>query len=158
MRYLGIDPGSRGALCSLNPLTGVTEFIDLTAKDVDIHEWLVFQRVHIARCALEDVHSLPGMAAKSNFGFGKQVGRIQTLLNIMSIEFILVQPKQWQQACDIPPRKELPEGADLKVFVAQKAQGLYPNAALHGPRGGLLDGRSDALMLAHYLTLYPNGE
>ena len=46
---------------------------------------------------------------------------------------------------------------DLKVAVANKAEGFYPEAQLHGPLGGLLDGRSDALMIAHYLKLKHGG-
>ena len=38
----------------------------------------------------------------------------------------------------------------MKKQVAEIAQSLYPTAELHGKRGGLLDGRADALMIAHY--------
>ena len=36
----------------------------------------------------------------------------------------------------------------IKKEVADIASRLYPKAELHGPKGGLLDGRSDALMIA----------
>lgn len=151
MYYIGIDPGSKGAICLLNPMVSTAWFIDLSETDYEIYSILKRATPGIARAALEDVHSLPGMSAKSNFGFGKQVGRIQTILNILAIPFDLVTPKVWQKECEIPTRKNLPKGIDLKQYVAQEAQRLYPEAQLHGARGGLMDGRSDALMIAHYV-------
>lgn len=47
--------------------------------------------------------------------------------------------------------------ADKKKTVAAKALQLYPDAELHGPKGGLLDGRADALMIAHFLTIKYGG-
>ena len=43
--------------------------------------------------------------------------------------------------------------ADKKKHVASIAMQLYPKANLSGPKGGLLDGRADALMIAHYLSI-----
>lgn len=158
MYYVGIDPGSQGAICLLNPLVGKAWFIDLKEDDHTIYETLLRARVNMTRCALEDVHSLYGMSAKSNFNFGRHIGRIQTILKILDMPFELVQPKKWQKVCGIPPRRELPEGQDLKEYIALEAGRLYPDAELYGPRGGLKDGRSDALMIAHYIRLTAGGE
>ena len=54
-------------------------------------------------------------------------------------------PKIWQKYVRVTVK-----GKAIKKEVAKIAQGLYPNAELHGKRGGLLDGRADALMIAHY--------
>lgn len=56
-----------------------------------------------------------------------------------------VTPKKWQKFIGVTAK-----GDAIKKNVAEIAARLYPNAQLHGPRGGLLDGRSDALMIAHY--------
>lgn len=153
MYYVGIDPGSKGAICLLDPLkpSRTPWFLDLKDHTVDIFDILKMARPKMAHCAVEDVHSIFGMSAKSNFQFGAQIGRIHTMLALLEMPFELVQPKRWQKVTGIPSRKELPEGIDLKTFVAQRAQELYPTAELRGPKGGLLDGRSDALMITHYL-------
>ena len=40
---------------------------------------------------------------------------------------------------------------DLKMSTTYDiAKKLYPNVEIHGKRGGLLDGRSDACMVAYY--------
>ena len=146
MYYVGIDPGSQGAICLLNPSVGKAWFIDLKEDDYDIYQHLLGARVNMARCALEDVHSLYGMSAKSNFSFGRQIGRIQTMLHILAMPYELVQPKKWQKTVGITAK-----GKAIKPAVAELCQQLYPDVEIYGPRGGLKDGRSDALMIAHYL-------
>ena len=56
-----------------------------------------------------------------------------------------VTPKVWQKYIGVTAK-----GKAIKKQVAKIAQYLYPQAELHGKRGGLLDGRSDALMIAYY--------
>jgi len=107
--------------------------------------------------ALEHVHSLYGMSAKSNFTFGGMFWRARTILDCLGHPFELVQPKAWQQAVGIPAKKDRDPQDELKRLVADRAHELYPDAQLYGPRGGLMDGRSDALMIAHYLRLKYGG-
>lgn len=162
--FLGIDPGTQGALCFLDSVTGKTEFINtpdtknLSQSLQDIKHHL---RINIPRyIAIEDVHSLGGMSAKSNFQFGRNLGLIEGLIHTCDCEddVIYVQPKVWQKACGVKfnytPNMKAEEKAKLRKFnVAADARILYPKAQLYGPRGGLKDGRSDALMIAHYLKL-----
>ena len=110
--------------------------------------------------AIEDVHSLGGMSAKSNFQFGRNLGLIEAVTyladGVYNIEY--VQPKVWQKACGITFKYPLLADTATKAkwrknWTATVAQDLYPNAELHGPKGGLKDGRADALMIAHYLKL-----
>lgn len=161
MRYIGIDPGTKGALCFLDLSCPKPLFIDLDPNKraaVTILETLRdASYMKGALVALEDVHSLPGMSAKSNFAFGGMLWRIRTILDCVPITYELVQPKVWQKVVGAPTRKFLNGEMDLKAAIADLAQGYYPEATLHGPKGGLLDGRSDALMLAHYLRLKHGG-
>ena len=96
---------------------------------------------------MEDVHSFPGMSAKSNFGFGRSVGIVMTISQLVTkgIAAKLVPPKKWQKFVGVTAK-----GDAIKKNVAQIAISLYPTANVYGPKGGLLDGRSDALMIAHY--------
>ena len=86
-----------------------------------------------------------GMSAKSNFGFGKNLGIVTAIAEIASNTVNTVTPKIWQKYIGVTVK-----GKAIKKEVAKIAQGLYPNAELYGKRGGLLDGRADALMIAHY--------
>jgi hypothetical protein len=156
-RFLGIDPGAKGSFCILDPYGAITFDAAPTAfKDsFKLFQGLKFMVATIGSftaVAVEEVHSLYGMSAKSNFNFGRNVQAITSLLQHIPIEFELVKPKEWQAAVGIPPPKER-EGADIKHLVAARAESLYPDVSLRGPRGGLLDGKSDALMIAHYLFM-----
>lgn len=161
MRYIGIDPGTKGALCLLDLSDPKPLFIDLNPEKraaITILDTLRNAPYAVgAKVALEDIHSLPGMSAKSNFAFGGMYWRIKTILDCVPLTYELVQPKVWQKAVGAPTRKFLNDEIDLKVAIADLAQGYYPEANLHGPKGGLLDGRSDALMIAHYLRLKYGG-
>lgn len=157
MYFIGIDPGAKGALCVLDSSTRHPLFVSLKpeimAFDVINAIWNEIGNPPQVHVTLEEVHSLPGMSAKSNFTFGGMFWRVRTILEAMQLPFETVQPKVWQQAVGAPTRKFLDGEMDLKQAVADLAQGYYPTAQLHGPRGGLMDGRSDALMIAHYALI-----
>ena len=89
------------------------------------------------------------MSAKSNFNFGKNLGVVTTISEIISkgdkSKIHTVTPKIWQQYIGVTKK-----GKHIKKNVADIAKKLYPNVEIHGKRGGLLDGRSDACMVAYY--------
>ena len=149
MLIAGIDPGTNGAIAvldSLNPDS--VALLDLKKhSNTDIHNWLHSQlRFRGTEIWVEDIHSMHGMSAKSNFSFGKNLGIVTTIAELLVGHLPkTVTPKVWQKYIGITAK-----GKAIKKQVAQIASGLYPKAELHGKRGGLLDGRSDALMIAYY--------
>ena len=160
MLIVGIDPGTSGAIAVLDSESpDSVALLDLKNKSIiDIWDWLQADmpteydnlgykwssRVLI-KIWVEDVHSMHGMSAKSNFGFGKNLGIVTAIAEIASNTVNTVTPKIWQKYIGVTVK-----GKAIKKEVAKIAQGLYPNAELYGKRGGLLDGRADALMIAHY--------
>lgn len=156
MWYMGCDPGAKGAICLLRPSTGVAFYFStpstatLTAQLIkELSEW----RKDLVRIGLEDVHSLYGMSAKSNFQFGRQLGRLEVLLEAFGKPIRYIQPKAWQQAVGISFPKGT-TGKQRKQISFEKAAELYPHLVddFTGPRGGLLDGRVDALLIAHVIA------
>ena len=149
MLIAGIDPGANGAIAVLdseNPDS--VALLDLKKHSIiTIHEWLVEELdYHPSIFWIENVHSMHGMSAKSNFGFGKNIGMITAVAELFRNELSnTVTPKVWQKYIGVTAK-----GKAIKKQVAKIAQYLYPQAELHGKRGGLLDGRSDALMIAYY--------
>ena len=156
--FVGIDPGSKGSLCCLdtNDLSTV-HFLD-TPQNANscavMRSWLLVWKPNMI--GLEDIHSIHKVSAKSNFIFGQNFGIIKGVIWTTEIGIDLVQPKAWQKACGIS-FKPKSASADKKRIVEATAQRLYPSAALHGPRGGLLDGRADALMIAHHIMIKYHG-
>ena len=153
MLITGIDPGANGAIAVLdseNPDS--VELLDLKKNTIfDTYYWLkdelgLQNKDKTAEIWVEDIHSMYGMSAKSNFGFGRNLGTILAITELLKgIPPKTVTPKVWQKYIGVTAK-----GKAIKKQVAKIAQGLYPTAELHGKRGGLLDGRSDALMIAHY--------
>jgi hypothetical protein len=162
MHFIGIDPGRQGQICLLDSSDDSSTFISLNpdihnARDVLANITVALEEADDCAIALELVHSLGGMSAKSNFTFGGMFWRARTILDILGVSYELVTPKAWQQAVGVPAKKDRDPDEDLKQIVCHMALNLYPKADLYGPRGGLLDGRSDALMIAHYLRLKHGG-
>lgn len=150
--YIGIDPGEKGAICALQAQTNKAIFMDTTKDPREIRDW--FDRLK-AECdvrviMIEEVHSIFGVSAKSNFSFGRNVERLYTLALLTSCMVDLVQPKKWQKTVGV---KTGVTGKDIKKAVADICGRLYPDVVIRGPKGGLHDGKSDALMLAHYAKL-----
>jgi hypothetical protein len=162
MLFIGIDPGKQGAFCFLDPSIDHVNFISLNPDKHSARD--IVATIEVARevaddcvIALELVHSLGGMSAKSNFTFGGMFWRARTILEMLDMNFELVTPKDWQQSVGVPAKKDRDPDDELKMIVSRMAHRIYPSANLWGPRGGLMDGRSDALMIAHYLRLKQGG-
>ncbi|MDY5467344.1 MAG: hypothetical protein SPF98_07150 [Campylobacter sp.] len=145
MIYIGIDPGAKGSMCIIS--NGKVAFKDFDLKnysntlkaflDTDDTELIV---------AVEKVHAMPGQGVSSSFSFGQRLGELEGMLTALQIPYELVAPKDWQKACGIPAKSD-------KKGIASVIQKLYPTAELYGNKGGLRDGRSDALGLAHFIRL-----
>jgi hypothetical protein len=158
--YLGVDPGTKGAVCVLDPFDpDATVFIPLDQSPRQLHSQVVAATKGrlVTPVMIEDVHSLFGMSAKSNFSFGWNVGMIHGVIASAGCSIDLVQPKQWQKVVGV---KTVPTGTVTKQRtkvqkqnVADKCAQLYPNVVIHGPKGGLQDGKSDSLLIAHYCYL-----
>ena len=155
MLIAGIDPGTNGAIAVLDSESpDSVALLDLKKNSVcDIWNWLQSETYedyqeypYPITIWVEDVHSMFGMSAKSNFGFGRNFGTVLTIAELLTgNDPNTITPKIWQKYIGITVK-----GKAIKKEVAKIAQGLYPNAELYGQRGGLLDGRADALMIAHY--------
>ena len=152
MLIAGIDPGANGAICVLDSqdLAHVA-LLDLKKKSItEIYNWLdnEFSDPYFDNAIwIEDIHSMHGMSAKSNFSFGRNIGMLHGMCEVFcsGCPPETVTPKVWQKFAGVTAK-----GKAIKKQVAKIAQYLYPQAELHGKRGGLLDGRSDALMIAYY--------
>lgn len=151
---IGIDPGSKGAIVLLSPSTHEVRFLDLGADHPApvIKEFLdsSVKEFDCLSIAIENVKSLPMASKGTTFSFGYNLGYIQSQLDLLGLTIHRVNPKKWQAYIGIKPKS-----ATIKKDVAAEAIKRYPFARelLYGSRGGLIDGRSDALMIAHYSIL-----
>lgn len=142
--YIGIDPGKNGALAVIRESKGVS-LVDFDLKAY-INLLSYFKKSYDMFIGIEKVHAMPGEGVKSSFSFGERVGELKGILSTLDFdnntEWIL--PQTWQKHINTDSNRG-------KKAIADSLLSLYPSADLYGPRGGLKDGRSDALGIANYI-------
>ncbi|MDD4804034.1 MAG: hypothetical protein PHN69_02570 [Candidatus Pacebacteria bacterium] len=101
------DPGSNGAFIAMDK-NGNTlyQFVFKNNKDGEfdikyfsdnVKDFLQKYSNNSIIFYIEDVHSLFGMSAKSNFSFGKNCGMIEASIITLGYEVYKVTPKDWQK-------------------------------------------------------------
>ena len=148
--WIGIDPGAKGYICLLVPDQNKIGYMSNMASPMEIADWLKTAKheFNIKIVMLEQVRSIFGTSAKSNFSFGYNVGKVSGIVEASGLGVDLVLPKLWQKEIGVRVKGNL-----VKKEVATIAKRIYPHAEIHGPKGGLDDGKSDYLMIAHYAYL-----
>jgi len=155
--YLGIDPGLSGAVAFIKngedpiiidtPTTKIksgkktkrlfveSEMVRMLIDNISTHK-------HV-QVALEKIHSMPGQGVAAMFSMGEGYGLWRGILSALYLPYSLVTPQSW--------KKELMDGMGKeKAASCYRAQQLFPKAELFGPKGGAIDGRGDALLIAEY--------
>lgn len=147
VRIIAIDPGSSGAICFLDADTADIKCMLTSDNPLDIADALFEFEPDVV--IIEEVHSLYGMSAGSNFKFGFNVGLMHGLLRTCGISQVkTVQPKEWQKSIGITTK-----GKEIKKEVERICLEHYPDAPIRGPRGGFHDGKSDALGIAIHVLI-----
>ena len=111
--YIGIDPGASGYATtvifpdsnksiSVDRLTNYARFhssISLKNSPEEILKYIadIKSKFSLVNITIEDVHSIHGTSAKSNFNFGRNVGIINTVALLSKCEINHVTPTKWQQ-------------------------------------------------------------
>ena len=155
MIFVGIDPGLHGAVA----------WIDGERKQVRVQDcplingeydyfgmWKALQDASWNGAAqtvvtMEKVHAMPNDGRCSAFSFGVGYGAWLAIAGMLRLTPNLVSPQAWKRTmlAGVPNDKQ----AEAKAL-KQRFQGHEICSQLHGPRGGLRDGRVDALLLAEY--------
>lgn len=162
--YLGIDPGKTGAVALIDSVGKVLELYDCPVGESEMskvvkqilkkypkEEYTIFG-------ALERVGAIPAMgkvcsvckqrkgtSSSANFTFGQNHGAWRGILSYAEIPFHEPTPKMWQKGLTIKR-----DGGNKKQGKFAVASKIFPTAELSGPRGGIKDGRCDALLIADW--------
>lgn len=163
--YVGIDPGKSGAISFVNP-EGLLEKwgIPIAGKDIDANELYRILKDISERYSpvviLEDVHSLFGMSAASNFSFGFVCGMIRAMVIANTIPFHMVAPKTWQKLIWVnddkvyKPKKPTQKNpsVDTKATSLKAATRIFPHFDLTKNERSKVphDGIVDAVLLSEY--------
>ncbi len=153
--YIGVDPGAKGSFCCIVPDDNLVGFMPTCGKPMDINAWLekIKSRTTIQIIMIEDVHAIFGTSAGSNFTFGYNAGGVNWICECLGCGVDRVKPRKWQSHAGLTVPKAYKGSARkryIKKAIGEIAERLYPQAEIRGPKGGLLDGKSDSLLIAHY--------
>jgi len=146
LNYAGIDIGANGGIAVLSDGKLIYK------KLGEVKDWINLLKSPII-VAIEDLHSIYGSSAKSNFGFGVNNGIVQGALQCKGIDYFKVPPKTWQKY--IWMSQDLVKfgtKVDTKATSLNAARRLYPDEQfLASSRSSVPhDGIVDAVLLATY--------
>lgn len=179
---IGIDIGSDGAYAifvnnklQYGKIPYISEepdmngLFDIIYKCIPSPEWQGGEVDFTIHCVIEDLHSVFGSSAKSNFEFGKNNGLIIGMLQVAEIPYTKIGPKKWQKELwqgirpvEIPVIKskvhQVDKKGNLKYKVDTKAtsliaaQRLFPKETFLATERSKVphDGIVDAVLIAEY--------
>jgi hypothetical protein len=163
MITVGIDPGAKGAIVALDDNKNVLgKHIMPINKDGTINGKGLFDIITSytaidtnVRFALEKVHAIFGMSAKSCFQFGMNFQACVSALEISEVSWEFIQPKTWQKVM-FEGSNEIKNSKgkkDTKAMALMVAQRLFPDVDLTPTARSVKphDGIVDALLICEYL-------
>lgn len=169
--FLGIDPGLSGALALLKDTGEIVEVIDMPVLTVatnrktkagnarnrseyDESELVALLEafIRVARggstsllAVIESTSSRPGESAMAAHSFGIGSGILRGMLSALRIPYEKPYPATWKAVvmAGQPKNKEASVPTACRLWPADAQR-------FRGPRGAVMDGRADAVMLAEY--------
>jgi len=146
MMYLGIDPGAISGAWGL--INHHSKYIASGTIPNDEGRILAKQLKDDLRQAIgnndfmvviEDVHSMPKQGVSSTFKFGRAVGAIQAVTELMNVPWFIVNPQTWKKDMGVTSEKE------TSLIKARK---LWITAPLNLKKN---HGVAESLLLAEWL-------
>lgn len=139
-----IDPGAKGAIAILDG-EKIIEICDLSKEPEKVISTCLLN-YGIKLVAVEQVGVMPHDSKVAGFNFGLNVGRILAACSLSGAEVVRVRPNQWQKWCKIYG------SGDTKRLGFELVRKVYGSDLFLGPRGGLKDGRVDAVLIGLWLV------
>jgi hypothetical protein len=158
----GIDPGAKGAIAFVNENMSAVTIFDWKEVESDpkpiydlltsVTSLVTIESVHPQRYLDKQTNQWKPEGGISSFSLGRNLGAWEMLLKLAKVPYIVVTPQRWQRGVKGKPGvlDKFSDKGDIKQQVWEFAKRRWPKSELSGPRGGRLDGRSDALCLALY--------
>lgn len=154
-RYIGIDPGSKGAVAIIDDYSNVIGVYDLTNNIEDY--WYLIEYLRDAQgsydnsyVTVEDVCGRPGQSCVANTTFMKLAGYAE-LTGFFLGEMQKVKPQVWKKLFGLVFGKKLTK-TEKKHKSIEMAKRLFPSVV--DQLTASKDGRAEALLIAKYCQLH----
>lgn len=160
--FVGIDPGFKGAI-ALVSCDGAVSVYDMPVtergtdrqREIDLPALrAIFQGLAIPPLPLVGIEwptTRPGEGAERSERFGRGKGYLEAFALLHDLPHKRIPPNLWKGRLGIPGKSH----KEANPLAAETVERFYPAAKhlIYGPRGGVLDGRADAILIAHYLRV-----
>jgi crossover junction endodeoxyribonuclease RuvC len=158
--FIGIDGGMQGAIGAIYPyddyranvISMPTYQVMKGKKRKTLYDKAMIKEIFmcfkqsgsVIHVMLESAQPYPEQGSVSNFTTGHSFGFMEGLLTGLEIPYETVHPKTWQ--------KEFFAGKGIKPkhLSYDVACTMFPTLEFRTPRGRVLDGHSDAILIAEY--------
>jgi hypothetical protein len=120
------------------------EVIDMPSDMREVHELLTaWTTLHdVAVIAVEQVTILPRDSKRSGATFMRHVGALECLCQLTGRPLLRPTPQQWGKGL-LRSKTHAKDKPSVEVVAR-----MFPAVELAGPRGGVKDGRADAVLIA----------
>lgn len=146
--YLGVDPGSKGALAFIFPDGHVVIEDMLDPEEFVVRCGSIWEDTEDYRVGLELVHALPGQSCTAMFTYGENFLLAKLICLCYNRNPVMIPPQRWKKHYGLK-RAEGESKTKFKRRSVDLARKLYPE--LTDDLKYSKDGRAEALLIAHYL-------
>lgn len=147
--YVGIDPGSQGAVAVIRR-NGSATVMDMPSLDEvvnNLYRSIVKMPEGYYSVAIESVHPLPGQSCKATFSYGQNFLLAKVIGKCYNINPEMVTPQRWKNFFGLK-REKGESKAMFKHKSIAKAKEIFPE--LSSILLASKDGRAEALLIAVY--------
>lgn len=161
--FVGIDPGFSGALAEIRmtgevgfvrdiPITQKTQYARSREYDLPrLKEY--FSRIDPGSfVGIEWPSTRPGEGSERSERFGRGKGYLEAMAICFDLSYQKIVPRLWKGRLGLPGKKADKNAVNLSADLFDL---FYPDYTelIRGSRGGIKDGRCDALLIAHYMRV-----
>lgn len=162
MLWIGIDPGKQGAIAMIEgnqqQITGVT-ICDMPllpngeVNATQLHNILIRKNsVLSTTCYVEKAQPMPKQGVVSVFSYGCGYGTILAILHLLYIPLQEIPASKWKKSFSLSKDKTESVTKAIELFPSFVSERNF-----YTPKGRLLDGRAEALLIAEYCRRMSNG-
>lgn len=169
LNHVGVDPGFEGGIARINQAGTVVEAFDMPVtktekerqREYDLPQLRdIFRRYRQLPGSFIQIEwptTRPGEGAERSERFGRGKGYLHAFAFLICgpDKFRLVPPNLWKGRLGLPGKSD-PQANPLGAKLFKQ---FYPDHAglIYGPRGGILSGKLDALLIAHWSRMSTMG-
>lgn len=144
---VGIDPGKDGGIAVIDRsgmCVGLSRMPLDTDKEIDVCALKLFEDTYQAFCFIERAFCMPMQSTTSTFTCGIGYGKLIAALELKKIPYSEIRAQAWKKHFGLLKQEKI-ESVKLASTIFPSAKDLF-----YTPRGRMLDGLAEALLVAEY--------